>query len=253
MSPARLLVAALLVALGGCANDDGEPAAEPTPASPAPTRSTPSTEPPAPTKSKPPRPTYRSAVRQLTREEQAAMTGVSWRPGCPLPLERLRVVRMNHWDFAGKVRRGALVVRDDVAEEVAEIFGRLFRDRFPIRRITPIDAYDGDDFTSIEADNTSAFNCRAATGSSEWSHHAYGIAIDLNPLENPYVLDGRTSHPGSVTYLDRDRVRPGMVVEGDAVTRAFAAAGWHWGGEWTDPVDYQHFSKLPEDADPNDG
>ena len=87
-----------------------------------------------------------------------------------------------------------LIVRDDVAEEVAAIFGRLFRDRFPIRRIRPIDEYDGDDFTSIEADNTSAFNCRAATGSSEWSHHAYGLAIDLNPLENPYVLDGRTSH-----------------------------------------------------------
>ncbi len=174
------------------------------------------------------------------------MTGVSWRPGCPVPLERLRRVRLSHWDFAGKVRSGVLIVRDDVAEEVVTIFGRLFRERFPIRRIRPVDEYDGDDFTSIEADNTSAFNCRAATGSSEWSHHAYGLAIDLNPLENPYVLDGGTSHPASVPYLDRDRVRPGMVVEGDAVLRAFAVAGWYWGGEWNNPVDYQHFSKLPE-------
>jgi D-alanyl-D-alanine carboxypeptidase len=249
VSPGRLLAAAaLLVALGGCADDADEPAAEPTPAPSTPTRTTRSTEPPPPpppTTAKKPRPTYDFDIRRLTPDEQAAMTGVSWRPGCPVPLQRLRVLRLSHWDFSGKVRRGALIVRDDVAEEVAEIFGRLFKDRFPIRRITPIDAYDGDDFTSIEADNTSAFNCRAATGSSEWSHHAYGLAIDLNPLENPYVLDGRTSHPGSVTYLDRDRVRPGMVVEGDAVVRAFEAAGWYWGGDWTNPVDYQHFSKLP--------
>ena len=122
------------------------------------------------------------------------MTGVSWRPGCPVPLERLRRVTLSHWDFAGKARSGVLIVRDDVAEEVVMVFGQLFRERFPIRRIRPVDEYDGDDFTSIEADNTSAFNCRAATGSSEWSHHAYGLAIDLNPLENPYVLDGRTSH-----------------------------------------------------------
>jgi hypothetical protein len=253
VSALRLLAtAALLVALAGCADDADEPA-DPTPAPPAPTRTTPSTQPPPPTAStsRPPRPTYHFDVRPLTPDEQAAMTGVSWRPGCPVPLERLRVLRLSHWNFSGKVRRGALIVRADVAEEVAEIFGRLFKDRFPIRRITPIDAYDGDDFTSIEADNTSAFNCRAATGSTEWSHHAYGLAIDLNPLENPYVLDGRTSHPGSVTYLDRDRVRPGMVVEGDAVTRAFASAGWYWGGDWTNPVDYQHFSAIPEGADPS--
>jgi hypothetical protein len=172
------------------------------------------------------------------------MTGVSWREGCPLSLERLRVVRLDHWDFSGKVRQGVLIVRDDVAEEVAEIFGRLFGERFPIRRMAPIDKYDGDDFTSIEADNTSAFNCRPVTGSSEWSHHAYGVAIDLNPLENPYVLDGGTSHPDSEPYLDRGRAR-GVIVEGGPVVEAFEAAGWYWGGDWNNPVDYQHFSKLP--------
>ncbi len=147
------------------------------------------------------------------------MTGVSWRPGCPVPLERLRRVTLSHWDFAGKARSGVLIVRDDVADEVVMIFGQLFRERFPIRRIRPVDEYDGDDFTSIEADNTSAFNCRAATGSSEWSHHAYGLAIDLNPLENPYVLDGRTSHTASVPYLDRDRVRRGWSSRGTGAAR----------------------------------
>ena len=244
--PRLLVVTALLLVLGGCANDEEQPSGEPTSAAPSPTRTTPSPEPPQPTETKRPRPTYRSEIRRLTPDQQAVMTGVSWRPGCPVPLERLRRVTLSHWNFSGKVQRGVLVVRDDVAEEVVTIFGRLFRERFPIRRIRPVDEYDGDDFTSIEADNTSAFNCRAATGSSEWSHHAFGLAIDLNPLENPYVLDGSTSHSASVPYLDRDRARRGMVVEGDVVVRAFTAAGWYWGGEWSNPVDYQHFAKLPE-------
>ena len=175
------------------------------------------------------------------------MTGVSWRPGCPVPLDRLRWVTLSHWDFSGKVRRGVLIVRADVADEVATIFGRLFRDRFPIRRVVPVDEYDGDDFTSIEADNTSAFNCRPATGSSEWSHHAYGLAIDVNPIENPYILDGRTIHPASEPYLDRDRERPGMLLDDGPAVRAFTDAGWYWGGEWENPIDYQHFSRLPED------
>ena len=106
----------------------------------------------------------------------------------------------------------------------------------------PIQAYGGDDFRSIEADNTSAFNCRAATGSSRWSNHAYGLAIDINPIENPYVSGGTTSHPASEPYLDRSRVRPGMAVEGGALVRAFDARGWGWGGRWSGTKDYQHFS-----------
>jgi hypothetical protein len=184
--------------------------------------------------------------------EQSAMTGVSWRPGCPVPLERLRHLTVSHWNFEGRVRSGVLIVRDDVAEEVVDIFRRLFRDRFPIRRMKPVDRYDGEDYASIEADNTSSFNCRPATGSTRWSHHAYGLAIDLNPIENPYVVDGRTIHPASVPYLERERERPGMLVDGGAAVRTFTAAGWHWGGDWSDPVDYQHFSKLPQDADPGD-
>jgi hypothetical protein len=246
----RLAAVVLLVGLTGCSPADQEPSPAPSTTREPTPRTTPEGEPPSSTSSRPPRTTYRSSVRTLTADEQAAMTGVSWRPGCPLPLERLRVVTLHHWDFSGRVRRGVLIVRDDVADEVGVIFGRLFRDRFPIRRMEPVDRYDGDDYTSIEADNTSAFNCRPATGSTRWSHHAYGLAIDLNPIENPYVLDGRTIHPASVPYLDRDRERPGMLVDGGKAVRAFTAAGWHWGGEWSDPVDYQHFSKLPQDADP---
>ena len=134
------------------------------------------------------------------------------------------------------------MVNASAAQDVVAAFRELYRARFPIRRMKPIQAYGGDDFRSIEADNTSAFNCRPATGSSNWSNHAYGLAIDLNPLENPYVSGGRTSHRGSVPYLDRSPYRKGMIVEGGVVTRAFDARRWGWGGRWSDPTDYQHLS-----------
>jgi hypothetical protein len=121
----------------------------------------------------------------------------------------------------------------------------LFEDRFPIRAMRLVDDYGGDDFASIEADNTSAFNCRNATGSGEWSDHAYGRAIDVNPIENPYVhADGTTSHAASQPYLDRSRHRPGMATPGRSLVRAFDAVGWEWGGRWQSIKDYQHFAAV---------
>ena len=170
------------------------------------------------------------------------MTPSVWRRGCPVSLADLRAVRVRHWDFAGAPQIGTLVVHRDVSTEVVETFRRLYAAKFPVRKMRPIEAYRGDDFASIEDDNTSAFNCRSATGSSRWSNHAYGRAIDVNPLENPYVSGGRTSHPASVAYLNRTRPRRGMIQDGDPVTRAFDAAGWGWGGRWSGTKDYQHFS-----------
>jgi hypothetical protein len=114
--------------------------------------------------------------------------------------------------------------------------------RFPIRRIVPVDTYGGSDFRSIEADNTSAFNCRYVDGTRRWSEHAYGRAIDVNPIENPYVSGGATSHVASRPYVDRSRRRPGMAFEGGALVGAFDAIGWGWGGRWQSATDYQHFS-----------
>jgi D-alanyl-D-alanine carboxypeptidase-like protein len=187
-------------------------------------------------------PAFRAEVRSLTARERAAMTPSVWRPGCPVGLSSLRRVSLPFIGFDGRLQRGALVVHRSVAGEVVSAFRALSRARFPIRRMRPIEAYGGDDFRSIEADNTSAFNCRPATGSSRWSEHAYGRAIDLNPLENPYVSGGRTSHPGSVPYLDRSRYRPGMAVAGGLVVAAFDRVGWGWGGRWSGIRDYQHFS-----------
>ncbi len=166
----------------------------------------------------------------------------SWRPGCPVAPGELRLLSVTYLGFDGRAHLGRLVVNATAARPLASVFERLYDVRFPIRRIEPVDVYGADDYASIEADNTSAFNCRPATGSSRWSMHAYGLALDLNLLENPYVNGGRTSHPRSRPYLDRSLELRGMVHEGDAVVRAFASIGWGWGGRWSDPTDYQHFS-----------
>ena len=185
---------------------------------------------------------FRGVIAPISAALAQRMTGVSWRPSCPVGLSDLRSVKVTFWGFDATSHTGTLVVHRRVAAQVVRVMGRLYATRFPIRRMVPVDVYGGDDFRSIEADNTSAFNCRAATGGSRWSEHAYGRAIDLNPLENPYVSGGSTSHSASRRYLDRSLRLPGMVHAGDAAVRAFAAEGWGWGGVWSGVRDYQHFS-----------
>ena len=179
----------------------------------------------------------------IDAELRERMTPTSYRAGCPVALRDLRYLRISHHDFSGRVRRGELVVHRDAVPAMRAVFGRLYRARFPIRRMRLVDDYGGSDFRSIEADNTSAFNCRRVAGTRRWSEHAFGRAIDVNPIENPYVdANGTTSHPRSRPYLDRRRYRPGMAVAGRVLVRAFDAAGWGWGGRWSPARDFQHFS-----------
>jgi D-alanyl-D-alanine carboxypeptidase len=185
---------------------------------------------------------FRATIERIDAAQAKRMSGVSWRPGCPVHLRDLRLLRLSHWDFDGKPRTGRLIVHRDVARDLVQVFRDLYTARFPIKRMVPVDAYGGSDFRSIEADNTSAFNCRYVDGTTRWSNHAYGTAVDVNPIENPYVSGGRTSHRASRPYLDRSRRRPGMAYEGGALVRAFDRIGWGWGGRWTSVKDYQHFS-----------
>ncbi len=188
---------------------------------------------------------FHARVQQIPTAMRAQMTGVSWRPGCPVGLADLRLITLTYRGFDGHDRTGHLIANRDAAATLVAVFRRLYAARFPIRRMEPVDRYGGDDFRSIEADNTSAFNCRPATGSTHWSQHAYGRAIDVNPIENPYVSGGRSSHRASAPYLDRSRHRPGMAYGGGVLVGAFRAAGWGWGGSWTGAVkDYQHFSST---------
>ena len=182
-------------------------------------------------------PRFVGTISEVTQAELR----YSYRPGCPVGLSELRRVEVSHWDFAGRRRVGSIVVRATEARDVLSVFRKLYAARFPIRRLRLVEAYKGSDDASMAADNTSGFNCRYVTGTRRWSQHAYGLAIDINPVENPYVHGGRVEPPAGRRYLDRARARRGMVVPGDVVIRAFAAIGWSWGGRWSTP-DYQHFS-----------
>jgi hypothetical protein len=124
------------------------------------------------------------------------------------------------------------------------VFRRLYDARFPIRSILPIDVFHGSDSRSTAADNTSSFNCRfaVAPGAKHWSMHAYGEAVDVDTVENPYIENGVVLPANAKTYADRSNVRRGMAVAGGVLVRAFAAVGWSWGGRWSPSPDYQHFS-----------
>ena len=186
-------------------------------------------------------PPFQASVEPVS----AAQLGRSWHPGCPVGPTQLRLVRVSYVGFDGRAHSGALVVSRRAAPEVEIVFRRLYDARFPIRRMRPISAYGGSDDRSAAADNTSAFNCRAAVaaGPKRWSAHAFGEAIDVNDVENPYVLGSKVLPPAGRRYLDRSRSRPGMAVPGGVLVRAFASVGWLWGGRWTGLPDYQHFSR----------
>jgi hypothetical protein len=188
------------------------------------------------------RPAPLARITPITPELAARMAS-SWHEGCPVPLADLRYVQVPYVDPDGVTRTGELVVHADAAEDVAEVFRELWSLRYPIASMRLVDDYGGDDTASMNADNTSAFNCRPITGGTSWSEHAYGLALDLNPVENPYVVGGHVAPRAGRAYVDRPDT-PGVLHADDAVVAAFARIGWVWGGTWTGRVlDYQHFSR----------
>jgi len=233
---------ACVVALG-CRSTD--PGARPSASSTAAT--TPPTTPPstAPPNTAGP-PAFAGTVAPVDPATARRMTGVSWRPGCPVSLADLRLLRVSFHGFDGAVHEGEMVVSAVWAERLVGVFRTLFDAGYPIERMQLVDDYGGSDDASVLANNSSAFNCRAVTGGTGWSRHAYGTAVDLNPRQNPYVYpDGHLLDPASEPFRDRRGTGPAMIREGDAVVAAFAAIGWRWGGTFTDTPDPQHFDTRP--------
>jgi hypothetical protein len=191
---------------------------------------------------------YASEIRPLPAPlERSLVKGESWRPGCPVPLSDLRLLTVSYWDFEGRVREGGVVVHGDAAPGLAKVFRRLYQLKFPIRHMQLDDMYGPRRARPADEDVTGSFRCRRAvpspcgSGSGNWSNHAYGLAIDINPIENPYIGCGRVHDPRMRRYVDRSRLRRGMVTP--AVVRAFRSIGWGWGGDWSgDTKDYMHFS-----------
>jgi len=185
-------------------------------------------------------PPFTATVETVTAER----LGKSWREGCPVGPDQLRLVRLSVLGFDGRVHRGELVVATDVVRDVVGTFAELYYNRYPIERMITVEKYDADDDASMAANNTSAFNCRPITGGTAWSNHSYGRAIDINPVQNPYVSSsGNVYPPNGAPYVDRTRTDPGLIHADDSTVRAFERRGWDWGGYWDTPIDYQHFEK----------
>jgi hypothetical protein len=197
-------------------------------------------------------PPFHSSVTPLPQPVRAQLKdGGFWHKGCPVALSDLRLLTVTHRGFDRRAHTGELVVNKTAAHPLARVFRKLYRQRFAIRHMSFEDGYGPRRDRPADGDVSGAFECRdavpspCASGSAarSWSMHAYGLAIDLNPVENPYVGCGRVRDPASRPYVDRSPRRKGMV--GRRAVRAFRAIGWGWGGAWTgNTKDYMHFSST---------
>lgn len=180
-------------------------------------------------------------VFPVTAEE----LGASWRPGCPVGPAQLQRIVVRHIDFDGRPQRGELIVHEDLVPQVVTIFEQLYQLRYPIEKIRPVAEYPGAaDELSMEDNNTSAFSCRDIPGTGHWAQHAYGRAIDLNPVVNPFIdATGAVQPNNAGGYLNRTNTAPGLLHDGDPAVRVFTDRGWRWGGYWKTPIDYQHFER----------
>ena len=263
---AALILALLLAACGSTKADDAAVSAAPTSATQGAggTTSAPVPADDVPVASSavlspvPPPPTTTTAARTPSADAPGSTAGFvwgvapvtaadlphSWRQGCPVGPDALRAVTVGYHSMDGGVRTGVLVISSSLVQPVRRAFLRLFEIGFPITSIRPVDDFGGSDDASMAADNTSSFNCRAAVsnGPTSWSNHAYGRAIDVNPLINPYILDGKVLPPEGARYADRSGSVQGMLTRGSAALKAFTDNGFRWGGVWSDP-DYQHLER----------
>ncbi len=189
-----------------------------------------------------PGPAFSATIAPLSAARKAAMVGVTWRPGCPLGLDSLRIITMPHWRFDGRADAGELVTSASAADAMVAAFNRIWDAKEPIDKMEPVERYGGSDDAADAANDTSSYNCRT-TSTGTQSNHALGLAVDVNPLQNPYLhADGTTLDPDAQRYANRALQEPGVIHTGDPVWSAFVSVGWRWGGTVISPPDYQHFS-----------
>ena len=230
-------LAAALTVLTGCASGDDDDADAVADTTAAPTTTV------ADTTTVPPTTPTTAGVAARIEPVTPELLGSSWHEGCPIGAENLRLLTLPFVGFDGTVQAGQMIVHADVAVDVVQVFRTLYETKFPIERMELVTEYDADDDKSTMANNTSAFNCRQITEGGGWSQHSYGRAIDINPVQNPYVYaDGHVLDPAAEPYLDRTSTDPGVIHAGDVVVESFAAIGWGWGGDYDTRKDYQHFS-----------
>lgn len=183
------------------------------------------------------------AQHEISEAVLSRINGVSYRENGLVPVSDLTYLTLGYWGFDSQLHCGELIVHRTLAREVLYMFQTLAQSRFPIAQMRLIDDFYADDEASMAANNTSALCVRPIGGTDRWSQHSYGAAIDINPVQNPFMTGGRVYPPGSETYCDRENVRPGMIMPGLVCHQVFVSCGWTWGGDWTEPKDYHHFEK----------
>lgn len=184
-------------------------------------------------------------ISQIDEKIFARIDGKSYKKNCPLPLNELRYLHVLHKNLRGETLKGELICNIRIAEPLIEIFKQLYAASYPIEKIRLIDEYDADDELSMRDNNSSCFNFRYVSFTNRISLHGYGMAVDINPLYNPYVktVDGKKviAPDNSADFEDRSKIFPYKIERGDLCCKLFAAHGFLWGGDWDDEKDYQHF------------
>ncbi len=160
----------------------------------------------------------------------------------PISFDELRYIKVSYYGFDNNIHTGDMIVNKEVAAEVVDIFKELYTKKYPIEKIKLIDDYEANDELSMKDNNSSSFCYRTIANTSVVSNHGLGLAIDINPFQNPHVIENNTSPKESFAYADRTNLKLGMIREGDDCYNAFISRGWSWGGHWKNP-DYQHFEK----------
>nr|WP_233611536.1 M15 family metallopeptidase [Amycolatopsis sp. WAC 01376] len=182
---------------------------------------------------------FASTVNPVPADVLARST---WQAGCPVSAGELRYLTLSFWGFDGRAHTGEMLVNASVANAVVTVFGQLFTAKFPIEEMRVTAPAELTAPPTGDGNNTTAFVCRPARGQPNWSSHAYGLAIDIDPFCNPYTKGDLVLPELASAYLDRGKLRPGMIVPGDRTVAAFSAIGWTWGGTWATPKDRMHFS-----------
>jgi hypothetical protein len=155
-------------------------------------------------------------------------------------IDQMELLTVQYYGFDGKLHLGQIVLNKNVVQDIKEIFEFIKETKFSVNKVTPISAYNWSDEESMKDNNTSSFNYRFISGSRVISQHAYGIAIDINPLQNPYVKNGKYLPE----YSSYDITKPGTITPWSNIVKEFKKRGWIWGGDWRSLKDYQHFEKI---------
>lgn len=188
------------------------------------------------------------SISEISDDIFKRINGISYRDNPDISLSRLRYITLTHYGIDGKVHTGELIVNEAIADDVIYIFGKLYEAKYPIEKMRLVDDYNGDDVKSMADNNSSAFNYRVIANTDTLSRHALGMAIDVNPLYNPYITflpDGSEScsPPQGLPYCDRTTDFTMKIDEKDLCFELFTQRGFSWGGHWTHAKDYQHFEK----------